>query len=405
MADSDSYDESEKSPPPKKSKGGAKNSGKMTKTRSQTRHEISDSNSDSERPKVSEKSVGGGGFSAVQMKEFASMISAAMGSAFAQVASTHAQNDALLPPKSKQDGGALSEEHESGEEDKEQDEIDDYDKSLDSMLGNQETVGPDLSDKVGRVLEKCLGPALDEKMVKEKRDLYPRPGNIVNLSVPRLNPEIYKRVSGEHQFGDKALQQIQSFMVASMISVGYQAELALKVRSWFHGLNEEDREKLPPELVRLSKTYVGLMDANVLMTRAMWEVTALRRKIVKNDLVEPYKGLLDDDKTLPPLLGWQGMMYMPLSRRQKRMPRWQIKLRPRQHGRGMATRGDRCLLQTGEVFEAVLDRDNIAETPRATITDMKVVTDPGEHQEGEDLVAAAEVEETVGIFTDGTLGK
>lgn len=66
-------------------------------------------------------------------------------------------------------------------------------------------VGPDMAEKVSRVLEKCLGQALDEKMVKDKCDAYPRLANVGNLSVPRLNPEIYKRISGEHQFGDKAL--------------------------------------------------------------------------------------------------------------------------------------------------------------------------------------------------------
>lgn len=54
-----------------------------------------------------------------------------------------------------------------------------------------------MREKVGRVLEKCLGPALDEEMVKEKLkkrlkgNLYPRPVNIGNLSVPRFNPKTY----------------------------------------------------------------------------------------------------------------------------------------------------------------------------------------------------------------------
>lgn len=81
-----------------------------------------------------------------------------------------------------------------------------------------------------------------------------------------------------------------------MTLVGQQAELALKMRSWYNKLKEEDREVLPPEFGKLAKTYVGLMDAAVLITRAMWETTSLRRKIIKNELVEPYKSLVDDDK-------------------------------------------------------------------------------------------------------------
>lgn len=94
------------------------------------------------------------------------------------------------------------------------------------------------------MLDKCLGTGLDERMVKEKQDLYQMPGNVLNLVVPKLYPEIYKRVSGERQWADKAMQQIQSFMVTGISAVGYQAALALKVRAWMHRLKEEDRKPL-----------------------------------------------------------------------------------------------------------------------------------------------------------------
>lgn len=182
----------------------------------------------------------------------------------------------------------------------EPDEVDDYDKSIEDILGKQETVGPGLSEKVTRVLEKCLRPALDEKMAKEKRDTYPRPGNVVNLAVTRLNQEIYKRISGERQWADKAMQQIKSFMVAGLTAVGYQAELALKVWTWVNGLKEEEKERLPLEKLQMAKAYVGMMEAAILMTRAMGEVTSLRRKIIKNELIEPYKSLVDDKNPASP---------------------------------------------------------------------------------------------------------
>lgn len=39
-----------------------------------------------------------------------------------------------------------------------------------------------------------------------------------------------------------------------------------------------------------------MMDASLLFTRIMGEITILRRKMVKNELIEPYKSLLDDNK-------------------------------------------------------------------------------------------------------------
>lgn len=136
----------------------------------------------------------------------------------------------------------------------EPDEVDDYDKSIEDILGKQETVGPGLSEKVTRVLEKCLRPALDEKMAKEKRDTYPRPGNVVNLAVTRLNQEIYKRISGERQWADKAMQQIKSFMVAGLTAVGYQAELALKVWTWVNGLKGGGEGEITPGKVANGKS-------------------------------------------------------------------------------------------------------------------------------------------------------
>lgn len=162
MAGSDERQEGETSPPLKRTRNASKRS-------KEKYHDISDSASEGDdhnkREKGFEESVGGGGFSTNQMQQFATIISAAMGSAFAQVSS-----GSSFPPSShNKDGGALSEDQqESEEEHKEDDEVDDYDKTIDTIIGNQEVVGPEICEKVGRVLEKCLGPALDEKMVKKR---------------------------------------------------------------------------------------------------------------------------------------------------------------------------------------------------------------------------------------------
>lgn len=42
---------------------------------------------------------------------------------------------------------------------------------IESLLSNQEAVGPEISGKVARRLEMCLGPALDDKVAKEKEVL------------------------------------------------------------------------------------------------------------------------------------------------------------------------------------------------------------------------------------------
>lgn len=301
MAGSDADGDAKNSPPHKKTRQSCRTGKNQPKDKNRPVHDISEESSGDEGGSGKNKPSDEPGFSTNQMQQFASILSQAMGSALASVSGWQSQNALRDASFGDKDGGAHEdEEKDSDSEDKgegrELDEVDEYDKSLDNLIENRETFGPEISEKVGRVLSKCLGPALDEKVAKEKRDSYPRPENVKNLGVPRLNPEIYKRISGERQFADKAMQQIQSFSMAGMTAVGYQAELAWSIRNWFNSLKEEEKEKLPPELHKLGKMYVSLMDALLLFTRAMWETTSLRRKIVKNELVEPYKSLVDDEK-------------------------------------------------------------------------------------------------------------
>lgn len=159
------------------------------------------------------------------------------------------------------------------------DEVDKYDRSLEGLIGNQEKVGPDISEKVGRVLERCIDPILDDKAAKEKRDLFPRLGNVESLKVPRLNNLVYKKITQERQWVDRNLQQTQSFLLAGLTAVAYEAEHALKLRAWFNALKEEEKEELPPGLARLGKSYVTLMDATLLFTKTMGDITSLRRKL------------------------------------------------------------------------------------------------------------------------------
>lgn len=285
------------SPLPKRTRGSkAKNKAAV--------HDISSENSEDERDErfESSKNSGSDGFPEDQMQKFATMISAAMGTALASMTQNLSQNAVgQHPPNSRQDGDDGDKQNHDSEDDNnkncmEDDEVDEYDRSIESLIGNEEKVGPEISGRIKRVLEKCIDPVLDDKAAKEKRELFPRPGNVDDLKVPRLNNIIYKKISSERQWVDRNLQQTQSFLLAGLTAVAYEAEHALKLRTWFNGLKDEEKEELPEGLARLGKGYVALMDATLLFTKTAADITSLRRKLVKNDLVEPYKSLFDDEK-------------------------------------------------------------------------------------------------------------
>lgn len=184
-------------------------------------------------------------------------------------------------------------------------ELDEYEKSLIALLGDNKITGPEISEKIGRLLERCLGSPLDDKAVKLKRDSFPRPENIQNLKVPRTNPEVFTKASVDHQNLDRGLQLTQSFMVGGIIAVARQAEKLLSLRNWAASLETEEKECLPEQVKQLTSMYVDLMDSLILFVKSMGDLTSIRRRMFKNDLVEPYRSLMEEDKN-PPSADWLG---------------------------------------------------------------------------------------------------
>lgn len=250
-------------------------------------------------------------FSEKQMETVSLLVKSAVSAAVAQVLPL-ARTQNLAPPSSSQNAaGFASPPSSSAETERNQnnsdreppedgevkdEELDDYERALSALLGDNRTTGPEISEKVGRLLERCLGTPLDEKVVKQKRDEFPRPENIKNLKVPRTNSLIFNKATTNHQNLDRNLQLTQSYLIGGIVAVGRQAEKLLGLRNWAANLEEADREQLPDEISKLTGMYVELMDGLILFTRVMSDLTNVRKRMFKGDMPEPYKSLLEDDK-------------------------------------------------------------------------------------------------------------
>lgn len=283
-------------------------------------HQVSENSSSDEDGEKGSKSLE---FTDKQMETVSLLVRSAVSAALAQViplartqtlAASHDASGSALPPFSSAQGdsnqnnnssanGKPSDPTEEGEIRDEQ--LDDYERALKTLLGDNLVTGPEISDKIGRLLERCLGAPLDEKTVKEKRDAYPRPHNIANLKVPRTNSLIFNKASTSHQNLDRNMQLSQSYLVGGIVAVGRQAEKLLGLRSWAASLDDSDKESLPDEVGHLTNMYVELMDSLILFVRVMSDLTYIRRRMFRADLVEPYKSLMEDDKN-PPLPDWLG---------------------------------------------------------------------------------------------------
>lgn len=196
--------------------------------------------------------------------------------------------------------------------------MDEYEKELLALLGDAKVTGPDISERVGRLLERCLGNPLDEKTVELKREAYPRPDNLSNLKVPRTNSIIFAKISSEHQGLDRAMQVTQSYLVGGITAVGYQAEKLLGLRKWVANLEQEEKDRLPEPLQQLTGVYVHLMDSLIMFVHAMGDMTNLRRRMIRNDLIEPYKSLMEEAKN-PPTPDWLGGDDVPAAMRKAKV--------------------------------------------------------------------------------------
>lgn len=145
-----------------------------------------------------------------------------------------------------------------------------------TLLGDAK--GLEISEKVSQLTERCLGNPLDEEIVKLKRDAYPRPENVGNLKVPRTNPLVFSKILSGHQGLGRAMQVTQSFLIGGIMAVGFQAEKLLGLRSWAFGLEQ---------IQQLTGIYVHLMDSLIMLVHTMGNMTNLRRRMIRNDLVEP----------------------------------------------------------------------------------------------------------------------
>lgn len=133
-------------------------------------------------------------------------------------------------------------------------ELDEYEKELQNLLGDVKATGLEISEKISRLLERSLGNPLNEKLVKLKWDAYPRPDNGSNLKVSRANLLIFSKSSSEHQGLDQALQVTRSYLVGGITAVGCQAEKQLDLRSWASGLEQEDKDNLPDQIQHLTES-------------------------------------------------------------------------------------------------------------------------------------------------------
>ena len=177
------------------------------------------------------------------------------------------------------------------------DEAEAYMQNLGQALEEGEKTGRALPDDIIRVFNRAVGSPMDAKLVKEKRDLFPRPANAPTLKTPALNDALEKSLSTIGVKLDKKLQDVQKNMTAAMAAVATQATFMWDFKDYIKsGVVPQLKEQLP--LVQAG--FVTLMDANILLTRALSDATHARREAVKLTLNKEIGAVLSDKNPATP---------------------------------------------------------------------------------------------------------
>ena len=177
------------------------------------------------------------------------------------------------------------------------DEAEAYLQSLGQSLQEGEKTGKALPDDIVRVFSKAIGSPIDAKIVKEKRDGFPRPANAATLKSPELNEALAKALTPIGVKLDKKLADVQKNMIAAMAAVATQATFLWELKDFIKsGVAPQVKEHLP----LVSRGFVALMDANILLTRSLSNITHARREAVKLCLNKDVGAVLSDKNPATP---------------------------------------------------------------------------------------------------------
>ena len=118
-------------------------------------------------------------------------------------------------------------------------------------------------------------------------DQYPLPNNCESLAVPKVNPEVWEKMTPPTRSKDIKSQKLENFLSKAMISVGILTEKIVKEKG-----NEHPKEDNPKAKENHSTSMAKItLDAIRFIGQAQQELHHLRRIEIKPDLNPEYRQL------------------------------------------------------------------------------------------------------------------
>ncbi|XP_070182738.1 transcriptional regulator ATRX homolog [Littorina saxatilis] len=149
-----------------------------------------------------------------------------------------------------------------------------------------EDVGPNISEKLAQIVERMKKGLLSEDKLQEKFEKYKKPGNC-DITVPRVNPEIWDKIEHEARSRDLRVQQEQKMLLKATFALA----------------------KISDDLVQSASTQSKamlktVMDAVALILKTVHELSVDRRSRIVNaqNVNKKYRKLNSNDIPITDLL-------------------------------------------------------------------------------------------------------
>lgn len=155
-------------------------------------------------------------------------------------------------------------------------------QSISKEFGHAETLGPEVSNALGKLVDTLLSTKASEEVVKAREARHLKPKNVKFVECPQVNKQVLFNMKRNTRSIDMKMQGVQREFLKSAIPI-------TKVIDTLHAEYDKGTELDLPSLIKnLSDSLAFLGSANV-------EMVKCRRENIKGDIPQKMKGICSAD--------------------------------------------------------------------------------------------------------------
>ena len=163
-----------------------------------------------------------------------------------------------------------------GEDEQNGDASDKLLQEIEEEYSNDDKSGPDVNVHLANLVNKRFAGKLKEAKLKEKFELYVRPGNCDKLKVPLVNHELWGKLRPPVKSQDLRLANVQQTIVKATVALTEATDQITKVKG-----NIEGKQKI----------ISSLTDSLALLGHATYDLSLRRRDIMRPSINKELRAL------------------------------------------------------------------------------------------------------------------